>query len=142
MVTTRSGVLASLERCGALLGLEVVSVYVFGSCAEGRTHRESDVDVGVLLDYTLRPTTADRFEARIHLVGQLGRALGRGDIDVVILNDAPPQFARHVVTRGHRVHCRDTSADHAFVRTTLLRAADLEPFLRRTRRRKLEALQR
>ncbi|MDH4066925.1 MAG: nucleotidyltransferase domain-containing protein [Acidobacteriota bacterium] len=142
MDTTPSGVLAALERCGGLLGDEVVSVYAFGSLAEGRSHRESDVDVAVLVDYALRPTRADRFETRLRLVGQLGRQLGRGDVDVVILNDAPPQFARRIVSRGRRVHCRDTSADHAFVRTTLLRAADLEPFLRRTRRLTLEAIRR
>jgi hypothetical protein len=31
--------------------------------------------------------------------------------------------------------------EHAFIRTTLLRAADLEPFLRRMRAMKLAALQ-
>jgi predicted nucleotidyltransferase len=29
---------------------EVVAAYLFGSHASGRAHRESDVDVGVLLD--------------------------------------------------------------------------------------------
>ena len=36
----------------------------------------------------------------------------------------------------------DPDADHAFVRDVQLRAADLEPFLRRTRRLKLQALAR
>ena len=35
----------------------VAAVYLFGSHAEGRAHRDSDVDVGVLLDPT-RPATA------------------------------------------------------------------------------------
>jgi nucleotidyltransferase-like protein len=85
--------------------LGVVSVYVFGSEAEGRAHRDSDLDVGVL-------------------------------------NDAPPHLARAIVSRGIRVFCRDVTTDHAFVRTSLLRAADLEPFLRRTRRIKLAAIRR
>jgi hypothetical protein len=44
--------------------------------------------------------------------------------------------------RGRRLLCVDAEADHAFVRDVQLRAADLEPFLRRTRRLKLQALAR
>jgi predicted nucleotidyltransferase len=36
----------------------IVSAYVFGSCAEGRTHRESDLDTGVVMDYCPVPTPA------------------------------------------------------------------------------------
>jgi hypothetical protein len=61
---------------------------------------------------------------------------------VVILDDAPPHFARRIVLCGVRVFCDDRERDHAFVRDVQLRAADLEPFLRRTRRTKLEAIRR
>lgn len=117
----------------------VVSAYLFGSFATGRAHRESDVDVGVLLSRDVYPQPGDRFEARLHLVGSLRADVGR-EVDVVILNDAPPTLARHVMTTGRRVAVLDEEADHAFLRTTLSRAADLEPFLRRTRRVKLAAL--
>ena len=120
----------------------VVSAYVFGSLSEGRSHRESDVDVGVLLDRQRHPTPAARFEARVRLAGDLGAALHRNDVDLVILDEAPPPLARRVVTTGRRVFCADPEADHAFTRTTLSRAADLEPFLRRMRRIKLDALRR
>jgi predicted nucleotidyltransferase len=36
----------------------VVSAYLFGSHAAGRAHRESDVDVGVLLDWSVHPSPA------------------------------------------------------------------------------------
>jgi predicted nucleotidyltransferase len=120
----------------------VVSAYLFGSVADGRAHRESDLDIGVFLDWAIYPGIGERFEARLHLTGVLGAATRRNDVDVVILNDAPPQLARAIVTRGRRVFCADPAADHAFVRTTLLRAADLEPFLRRARRVKLTTLKR
>ena len=122
--------------------LGAISVYLFGSEAEARAHRESDVDVGVLLDWTRYPDRAHRFDARLQLSGLVGHALGRNDVDVVILNDAPPALARAIVNRGIRVFCRDAAADHAFVRTSLLRAADLEPFLQRMRRVKLAAIRR
>lgn len=126
------------------LGREVrglVSAYLFGSVAEGRPHRESDVDVGILLDRAMYPRAADRFDVRLRCVGPLSAALGR-ETDVVILNDAPPQLVRHILATGDRVLLNEPAVDHAFQRTTLSRAADLEPFLRRARRVKLQSLDR
>lgn len=54
----------------------------------------------------------------------------------------PPHLGRGIVTLGQRLFCADPEADHAYVRDVQLRAADLEPFLRRTRRVKLSALAR
>lgn len=120
----------------------VVSAYLFGSAARDRTHRESDVDVGVLLDWATYPTRRDRFDARVRLSSHIGSALGRNDVDLVSLNDAPPHLARQIVTTGRQVFCTDTDADHTFKRTAMLRAVDLDPFLRRTRLAKLKALAR
>lgn len=118
----------------------LVAAYLFGSAARGTEHSESDVDVGVLLEHEPHTDRATRSELRIGLSADLIHALGRDAVDVVVLNDAPPGLGRHVVTQGRRVYCRDAEADHAFVRDVQLRAADLEPFLRRMRRIKLEAL--
>jgi predicted nucleotidyltransferase len=123
-----------------LAGQHVSSAYLFGSHAAGRAHRDSDVDVGVLLSWKL--DRAQRFEERVRLAGALPGRLGGRPVDVVVLNDAPPQLGRRVVLDGRRVFCADPKADHAYRRDVQLRAADLEPFLRRTRRLKLEALAR
>lgn len=127
---------------GSRADADVMSAYLFGSHAEGRAHRESDIDVAVLLDRRSYPEESARFDARLRLIGALGSALKSNHVDLVVLNDAPPGLARAVVTRGRRLFCRDAEADHRFRRTTLLRAADLEPWLRWTRRIKLEALRR
>jgi predicted nucleotidyltransferase len=119
----------------------VISAYLFGSMANGRAHRESDVDVGLLLDRNVHATAADRFDVRLRLTGRLGSAVAR-DVDLVILNDAPPQLARHILTRGLRLMISNASADHDFLRTVLSRAADLQPFLNSTRRLKLVAIAR
>lgn len=118
----------------------VVSVYLFGSVAEGRAHRDSDLDLGVLLERALFPSAAERMEIRITLGSELVDVLDSNDVDLVILNDAPPELGRAIVTRGRRVYCADTEADHAFARDVQLRAADLAPWLRRVRRLKLDAL--
>ena len=69
-----------------------------------------------------------------------GTAHRESDVDVAVLNDAPPELAAGVVSRGRRLYCTDEAVDHAFVRTALLRHADIRPFLDRTRRVKLGAL--
>lgn len=117
----------------------IVSAYLFGSEAEGRAHRESDVDVGVILRHDEHPTARDRFEVRLRVSADLQAALSR-EVDVIVLNDAPPLLARRVVSSGRRVFCADAERDHAFVRDVQLRAADVEPFLRRAQRTKLRAL--
>jgi len=118
----------------------VVAVYLFGSFAEGRAHRESDLDVGVLLRWDAYPSARERFEMGLRLGGEL--AVERKPADVIILNDAPPTLAARIVTEGQRVFCAESAADHAFRRDAQLRAADLMPFLRRLARVKLEALRR
>jgi predicted nucleotidyltransferase len=143
----RCGALAARprRRVRALQGPEgetVRSAYLFGSHAEGRAHRESDIDVGVLLDRRALPGARDRFETALRLSAHLQSAVGTRHVDLVVLNDVPPGLGRRVVSRGRRLICSDEEADHAFVRDALLRAADLEPFLRRTLDLKLEALAR
>lgn len=120
----------------------VVSAYLFGSHAAGRAHRESDVDVGVLLDRDRYPDRRDRFDVRVRLGSELIDTLDTNEVDVVVLNDAPPLLGRRIVVEGRRVFRGDAEADHAYVRDVQLRAADLRPFLERTRRLKLEALRR
>ena len=117
----------------------VISAYLFGSVAEGRSHRESDVDVAVLLDRGMYPRPAERFDVRLRGIVRLTSALGR-DVDLVILNDVPPQFARRILTTGRPLLVTDASVDGAFRQATMSRAADLEPFLRRARQVTLQVL--
>lgn len=137
---------AELGTAFADAPVTVASAYLFGSEAERRAHSESDIDVGVLLPPPApgdAPATArEVFEQRVALTSWLIGILHRNDVDVVILNDAPPLLGRRIVTTGRRVYCRDGAADHAFVRDVQLRAADLEPFLRRAREVKLAAMRR
>ena len=139
-VPTDSAVASALRQVLAGTSApDVAFAYLFGSVAEGRAHRESDVDIAVLLAWALHATAAERFDAGIRLAGALESAIGR-TVDLVVLNDAPPLLGRHAVTRGRRVYCRDARADHEYVRNVQLRAADLEPWLRRMRALKLEAI--
>ncbi len=118
----------------------VVSAYLYGSLARGTAHKESDIDIAVLLDYGTQPTRAARSRLAMRLAEELIATTHHNDVDLVVLNDAPPELGAAVVTADVRLYCTNEATDHAFVRTVLLRHADLLPFLARTRRLKLQAL--
>jgi predicted nucleotidyltransferase len=120
----------------------VVAASLFGSHARGSAHRDSDVDVGVVLDYAVHATRSARFDERVRLASELIGALHVNAVDLVVLNDAPPLFARRVLLEGRPVFSANADADRDFRRDTLLRAADLEPFLARMRALKVDALAR
>jgi len=65
---------------------------LFGSAARGSDRRGSDVDVGIILEESA---------SRAEVEAVLGRAAGRA-IDIVDLNDAPPQL-RFEIARDGRV---------------------------------------
>jgi hypothetical protein len=79
------------------------------------------------------------FECRLLLITRLGD-LVRREADVVILNDAPPLFARKIVTRGRRLYSADAAANDRFVRRIIDLADDIEPWMQRMWSIKLEAL--
>lgn len=122
--------------------LGVASAYLFGSQAEGRAHRESDIDVAVLLQWDRYPTHGERFDVRVSLSSELITALNHNEVDVVILNDAPPPLGRKIIYDGIRAYLGDPEADFAYGRDVQNRVADMEPWLRWTRKMKLEALTR
>lgn len=123
-------------------GPGVLAAYVFGSHARGTTHAESDVDIGVLLDRQVLPTRAARAAFAERLTTEIIGVTHRNAVDVVVLNDAPPELAVTVLDTGRLLRNVNDAEHHAFVRTARLRLADLKPFLDRARRRKLDAIAR
>ena len=87
---------------------EVQAAYLFGSTATCRVRPDSDVDVAVLL---ARPASAKRsLDYRLTLMADLGAALHRSDIDVVILNAAPALLAHRILSKGVLVFERSAVA--------------------------------
>lgn len=113
---------------------EIHAGYLFGSVAAGRTRPASDVDVAVLLRSSIRPD--DALHYRLGLLADLRSALRRNDIDLVILNEAPPALAHNVITKGKRVFERSRRARVRFQVRALNLFLDTEP-LRRTSERYL-----
>lgn len=117
----------------------VVSAYLFGSHARRAAHTESDVDVGVFLDHSTLPDRAERGRLAVSLASDLIGVTHRNEVDVIVLNDAPAGLAAEAIRHGQRLFCANEATDRGLVRTVLLRAADLRPFLDRTRRLKLRS---
>lgn len=86
---------------------EVLDGYVFGSVARGDASAHSDVDVAVYVD----PAAPEpRFGHAAELGTHLMAALGRNDVDVAVLNQAPPLLYHRVLRDGVRVLSRDLKA--------------------------------
>ena len=104
---------------------EIQAAYLFGSAASGRTRTDSDLDLAVLLT---RPISASRsLDYRLKLMTDLGAALHRSDVDVVILNDAPPLLAHRILSQGTLVFQRSASARVRFQVRAAALYADMVP---------------
>ena len=88
----------------------VVAAYLFGSQAAGTANALSDVDVAVLLEEGA-PAPG---EIQIALISDLMLALRRSDIDVAVLNHAPPLLKQRAISRGRLLYCRDDNARVTF----------------------------
>lgn len=121
----------------ALTSLEgVVLAYLFGSHARGQAWAHSDVDVALLL--AGRPDDDRCLAIRLEAIGKLTAVLGTDEVDVVILNQAPPALKYAVLRDGILLACLDESARVAFYVHTLNAYLDFRPVLRRHERALLE----
>lgn len=97
---------AALERLSDALDRDgVVAAMLIGSQAQGTAGPLSDVDIAVWHDPDLDPR--GRFDLQLALAGDAGRALGTDEVDVVMLNHAPPLMRHRAMRDGKRLVERD-----------------------------------
>jgi uncharacterized protein len=96
----------ALERLSNALDSEgVVAAMLIGSQARGNPGPLSDVDIAIWHDPGL--DSRGRFDLQLSLAGDAGRALGTDEIDVVMLNHAPPLMRHRAIRDGQRLVERD-----------------------------------
>lgn len=117
----------------------VVAGMLFGSQASGQAGPLSDVDLAVWLDPDL--SREQRSALRTELSLAAVEALGTDEVDVVVLNQAPPLLRHRAMKGGLRLFERDPRARVRLETAALLDYFDTAP-LRETlaagRRRRIE----
>lgn len=99
---------ASLERISDVLCRDgVVAAMLIGSQARGTAGPLSDVDIAIWHDPSLN--SRGRFDLQLALASDAGRALGTDEVDVVMLNHAPPLMQHRAIRDGKRLVERDSN---------------------------------
>ena len=104
---------------------EVLDAYLFGSLARGDGHAGSDVDVAVYIDEA--GAEGGAWGYRADLTTDLMGALNTNDVDVVVLNQAPPLLYHRVLRDGIRLLSRDLEATTERAGMALSRYFDFVP---------------
>lgn len=117
------------ERLAALLDPreEILEAYLFGSRARGQAQLHSDVDVAVYVDDVRAEDTG--YGYRASLTTDLMAGLGFNDVDVIVLNRAPPLLYHRVLRDGVRLLTRDLRATTTREGRAVSRYCDFVPQL-------------
>ena len=116
-------------RLAELLDLrqEILEAYLFGSHARGQAQPHSDVAVAVYIDDARADDTG--YGYRASLTTDLMAGLGFNDVDVVVLNRAPPLLYHRVLRDGVRLLARDLRATTTREGRAVSRYCDFVPQL-------------
>ena len=106
---------------------EILEAYLFGSHARGRAQPHSDVDVAVYVDEAHADDTG--YGYRASLTTDLMAGLAFNDVDVVVLNRAPPLLYHRVLRDGVRLLARDLRATTTREGRAVSRYCDFVPQL-------------
>ena len=102
---------------------ELDAVYLFGSHATGRTHAESDLDLGLVGD-------AEALDARkLDILTELARN-GFDRVDLVLFDTAPPALAHEIVKHNQLLFAREHVPTSTLYSNAIRRYLDFAPFLR------------
>ena len=118
----------------------LIAAFLFGSHARSAAHRDSDVDVAVLLDHAAYRTLGDRLMFRARLGSDLIHVTGNNQVDVLLMNEAPPPLNRAILEVGISLLVTDEATLAEFSRVTVSRALDLQPWLEKWRREQMRRI--
>ena len=103
----------------------MLEAYLFGSVARGDAAPHSDLDIAVYV--TQAGISKPGYGIAAELSAELHNALGPSDVDLVLLNQAPPLLYHRVLRDGIRVMSRDLAATTSREGLALSRYCDYLP---------------
>ncbi|MEA3355929.1 MAG: nucleotidyltransferase domain-containing protein [Candidatus Bipolaricaulota bacterium] len=117
---------------------EVLLAYLFGSVAQGRANRLSDIDIALLVDEkeSERLNTKQPYGYKATVIADLMGLLQTNEIDLILLHEAPPLLTNEVISEGSLLFCRDENVRVAFEVTAKHKYIDTKP-LRQIKRQYL-----
>jgi predicted nucleotidyltransferase len=131
---------AALKRLSKALDQKgVVAAMLIGSQARGTTGPLSDVDIAIWHAPTL--DSRGRLDLQLKLARDAGHALGTDEIDIVMLNHAPPLIRHRAIRDGRRLVERDRDERVRLETRAILDYLDTAPLraeLGRALRRRME----
>ena len=89
---------------------ETLEAYLFCSHARGQAERHSDLDIAVYIDDARADDTGYGYRASLTTDLMAGLGLNDVDVDVVVLNRAPPLLYHRLLRDGVRLLARDLLA--------------------------------
>jgi predicted nucleotidyltransferase len=113
------GILKLLERSGVELG------YLFGSAARDAEHAGSDLDIAVLAGGAV--PRERHGELQVQLLTELVGLTHVNDIDLVLLDNAPPLLAFNAISTGRLFFERSSRKRIRFETRTVQRYIDTRP---------------
>jgi hypothetical protein len=113
---------------------------MFGSRVRGQARADSDFDIAVLLDE--EAARAERGATLRRILGRLGREIASTQLDLVVLNDAPPLLRHRVLRDGVLLFARAPEERSRFARQTIREYQDGSVWRAEHLRRRIERLKR
>jgi hypothetical protein len=100
----------------------VVFAYLFGSMAAGSPAPMSDIDIAVYLE-----SNTGEFECRLEIIGHLSDIFRTDDLDVVLLNTAPPTLVMNILKAKKILVDKEPFTRHRFESMAFRRYFDFAP---------------
>ncbi|MEK7167081.1 MAG: nucleotidyltransferase domain-containing protein [Patescibacteria group bacterium] len=84
---------------------QIILVYLFGSEAKGTSHKESDIDIGILFDKKVNSKNYLKLEGQ--LIELFSKKFPAKEINIINLNIASPLLKQTVILEGKLLYAKN-----------------------------------
>jgi len=115
------------ELPGIVAGRPVMLAYLYGSVAEGRPRRSSDIDIALVLTPGIALAAYDRMLLELRIAAEVEERCGVREADVRSVDAAPLMVQGRVVSEGILLYSRDEDFRVRYEVYTRKRFFDYQP---------------